>query len=159
MLICLVLIFIISSIYTFIVRSMEERKIVFTFEEYPISKFIYIYEGIIIGLLFSFFLLFYLCSDSNNFLRNILSSEFFIFTHKISFIFFISFVSVLNFFKIIGLIENYLINYSMITNSITLFFITCLVSIIFTCLFAFPIKWLYFFIFNGFNSEGYKEIF
>ena len=157
MLICLVLIFFASSTYTLIMKNLEEREILFTFEEYPISKFIYIYEGIIVGLIFSFFLLFYLSSDSN-FLRNILSSEFFIFTHKISFIFFISFVSILHFFKIIGLMENYLNNYSMFTNSITLFFITCLASIILTCLFAFPIKWLYYFIFNGFNTEGYKEI-
>ena len=157
MLICLVLIFFTSSIYTFIVRNLEEREILFTFEEYPISKFSYIYEGIIVGLIFSIFLLFYLCSDNNS-LKNILSSEFFIFSHKISFVFFISFVSILHFFKIIGLIDNYLINSSMFTNSITLFFITCLFSIIITCLIAFPIKWLYFFIFNGFNTEDYKEI-
>lgn len=48
-------------------------------------------------------------------------------------------------------------NFPIFLNSITLFIVTCLISIIFTCLFLFPVKWINFFIFNGINTEEYKE--
>ena len=158
MLIFFFLILIFSSMYTIIERNLNKTEIIFTFEEQPLSKFICIYEGIIVGLLFSFFVLFYLCLNTNGFIRNVLSSEFFIFSHKISFVVFITFIYVLNFFHIIGLMDIYLANFPIFLNSITLFIVTCLLSIIFTCLFLFPINWIYFFIFNGINSEEYKEI-
>ena len=157
MLIFFILILVFSSMYTIIENNLNETEIIFTFEEHPFSKFIFTYEGIIVGLLFSFFILFYLCLNTNGFLRNILSSEFFIFSHKISFVVFITFISVLNFFHIIGLMEINLGNFPIFLNSITLFIVTCLISIIFTCLFLFPVKWINFFIFNGINTEEYKE--
>ena len=154
----IVSIIIVSSIFTFIINRLNDTELLFTFEDIPFSKFLVVYEGIIVGLLFSFFILFYLCESANNFFRSILSSRFFIFVHKISFVWFISFVSFLNFFHTIGLMEVYLMNFSMFANSITLFIITFLISFIFTCLFLFPLKWIYLFIMKGFNNEEKNAI-
>ena len=157
MLIFLFLIIIISSIYSLVVNYMNEIQILFTFEEKPFMKYIFVYEGIIVGLLFSFLLLIYLCSSVNSFIRNILSSEFFIFSHKISFVFFITFISVLNFFHSIGIMEVNLTSFPIFLSSLTLFIITLLTSIIFTCLILIPTKWFYFFIFNGLDAKEIKE--
>ena len=124
----------------------------------PLSKFIYVYEGIFSGLFFSVFILFYLCSNINNVFANVLSSEFLLFSHKISFVFFIIFFSILNFFHAIGLMEIFIQVFSIFTNTMILFIITNLVSICFTCLLLFPLKWLYLYALNGFNNEEYKVI-
>lgn len=66
----------ISSIYTIIVNNINETEFVFTFEERSNMKYLCVYEGIIFGLFFACFLLFYLCLDNNTFFKNLLSSEF-----------------------------------------------------------------------------------
>ena len=158
MLIFIVLLLGTSFSYTILVNSIDIEKIVFTFEEKPISKFLYAYDGIFLGLFFSFFILIYLCSNSNIFISNALSSEFFLFIHKISFVFFITFISILDFFHAIGLMEIYLIVFSIFTNTMILFIISCIISILLTCLFLFPIKWVYLYALNGFYNEDYKYI-
>ena len=151
------LIILASSYYYSIVNDLKDNEIIFTFEDKPIMKYMYVYEGFIVGILFSFLLLIYLCLDANSFIRNVLSSGFFNFTHKISFVWFITFISVLNFFHIIGLMEINLTNFAVFLNSLTFFIISCLLSIVATCLFLLPIKWIYFFICNGLNNDEYKE--
>ena len=158
MLIFICLLISISFGYTIIENSLESDKVLFTFEGVPISKFIYVYESIFSGLIFSVFILFYLCSNINNVFANALSSEFFLFSYKISFVFFIIFFSLLNFFHAIGLMEIFLQVFSIFTNTMILFIITNLVSICFTCLLLFPLKWLYLYALNGFNNEEYKVI-
>ena len=90
----------ISSIYTIYVKKLKDIDFMFTFEERSDIKYLHIYEGVFFGLFFAFFLLLYLCLDNNSFFRNLLSSEFFSFSNKISFILFISFYSVLYYFHI-----------------------------------------------------------
>ena len=128
--------------FSFIINSIKEDEIIFRFREIPIAKYIFIYESSLQGIFFCFFLLFYLCSDLN-FFKTILASEFYVFTNKISFTLFISFYSVLNFFHAIGLMEIYLFPFSIISNAIILFIITYLMSIILSCLFLFPLKWMH----------------
>ena len=158
MLISICLLIAISFCYTIIEKSLEPDRVLFTFDEVPISKFIYVYEGIFSGLFFSIFILFYLCSNISNVFTDVLSSEFFLFSHKISFVFFITFFSILNFIHAIGLMEIFLENFSLLTNTMILFIISNLVSICFTCLLLFPLKWLYLYAINGFNNEEYKVI-
>ena len=147
-----------SSIYTFIVRKLNDTELIFTFEERPDIKYLCTYEGILFGLFFACFLLFYLCLDANSFFKNILSSEIFSFSNKISFILFISFYSVLYYFHILELMEIFLSNFSIFKNSLTLFFISCIISIVFSCMIHFPIKWIYLFICHGFKNEEYNQI-
>ena len=128
--------------FSFFINSIEEDEIIFRFRDIPAAKFFFIYEGSFQGIFFCFFLLFYLCSDLNIF-KTILASEFFVFTNKISFTLFISFYSVLYFFHATGLMEIYLFPFSIISNAIILFIITYLMSIIFSCLFLFPSKWMH----------------
>ena len=153
-----ILMFGISSIYTIIVNNINETEFVFTFEERSNMKYLCVYEGIIFGLFFACFLLFYLCLDNNTFFKNLLSSEFFIFSNKISFILFISFYSVLYYFHIGEIMEILLKNFSVFKNSLTLFLISIVFSIVFSCVILFPIKWLYLFISHGFKTEEYKQI-
>ena len=79
-----------SLSFTFLIKSVDEYTVFFTFEDKPVSKYIFVYESVFHGIFFSFFLLFYLCSPDNN-LKLVLSTEFFTFVNKISFMFFISF--------------------------------------------------------------------
>ena len=138
----LVLILSCSLPFSFLINSTKEDEIIFTFKEIPIAKFFFVYEGSFQGIFFCFFLLFYLCSDTNIY-KTILSSEFFVFTNKISFTLFISFYSVLNFFHAIGLMEIYLFPFSIFSNAIILFIIALLISIFLSCLLLFPLKWIH----------------
>ena len=153
-----ILMIMISSIYTIYVKKLKDTDFMFTFEERPDIKYLHIYEGVFFGLFFAFFLLLYLCLDNNSFFRNLLSSEFFSFSNKISFILFISFYSVLYYFHISELIEIFLSNFSVFKNSLTLFFISCILSIVFSCMIHFPIKWIYLFICHGLKNEEYNQI-
>ena len=150
----------ISSIYTIIVNNINETKFFFTFEERPDMKFLCVYEGIIFGLFFACVLLFYLCLDNDSFFKNmnLLSSGFFSSTNKISFILFITFYSVLYYYHITEMMESLLQNFSVFKDSLTLFCISCIFSIAFSCIILFPIKWLYLYICHGFNNEEYKQI-
>ena len=150
----------ISSIYTIIVNNINETKFFFTFEERPGMKFLCVYEGIIFGLFFACVLLFYLCLDNDSFFKNmnLLSSGFFSSTNKISFILFITFYSVLYYYHITEMMESLLQNFSVFKDSLTLFCISCIFSIAFSCIILFPIKWLYLYICHGFNNEEYKQI-
>lgn len=49
-------------------------------------------------------------------------------------------------------------NFSVFKNSLTLFLISIIFSIVFSCAILFPIKWLYLFISHGFKTEEYKQI-
>ena len=153
-----ILMIMISSIYTIYVKKLKDTDFMFTFEERPDIKYLHIYEGVFFGLFFAFFLLLYLCLDNNSFFRNLLSSEFFSFSNKISFILFISFYSVLYYFHISELIEIFLSNFSVFKNSLTLFFISCILSIVFSCMIHFPNKWIYLFICHGLKNEEYNQI-
>ena len=136
------LIIILSLSYTFLIYTMPEGEFLFTFNQRPISKFIFVYKGIMQGIAFSFFMLIYLCSDTSIF-KTVLSSEFFNFFHKISFCLFISFISVLYFFHVIGIMEIYLRPFSIIANTVILFIVSIVISIIFSCFLFFPIRKLY----------------
>ena len=82
MLIIFALIILISFSFTFLIRSINEDTIFFTFEEMKISKYIFVYESILNGILFSFFMLFYLCLPTDSFIKICLSSEIFNFVNK-----------------------------------------------------------------------------
>ena len=145
-----------SFSFSFLLKTVAEDEFLFTFKEKPVAKFIYVYKGTIQGIFFAFFILFYLCSG-NSFLKVVLSSEFFNFFHKISFSLFISFYSILNFFHAIGIMEIYLMPFSVFTNTLILFVISCLLSIIFTCVLFFPIKKLYLYTVKGFYHKDFEE--
>ena len=157
MFIFLIFIFFLSFSYTFLLNSLEEDKFLFTFNKIPISKFIFVYKGILQGISFSIIILIYLCLD--DFLpKRVLSSKFFGFTHKISFIHFISFISILYFFHSIGTMQIYLLHFSVFSNTVILFIISCLFSIFITCIVFFPIKKIYLYITNGIDEIDAKEV-
>ena len=158
MLIIFALIILISFSFTFLIRSINEDTIFFTFEEMKISKYIFVYESILNGILFSFFMLFYLCLPTDSFIKICLSSEIFNFVNKISFVFFITFGPILNIFHSVGVMELYLYAFLIYTNTVILFVITCLFSIFLSCSLFFPIKWIYLYITEGFDSEKLTEI-
>ena len=137
-------------------HSLEEDEYLFTFEEIPISKGIFVYKGILQGVFFSIFILFYLCSD-DLFIKKVLSSEFFNFVNKISFTLFISFISILYFFHSIGIMEIYLLHFSLFSNTVILFIISCLFSNFITCIIFFPIKKIYLYITKGIDKLNSKE--
>ena len=139
----------ISFSFTLIIRI--ENKLYFEFK--PIEKFFYVYEGILSGLFFCIFIVVYLSQSSRNNLRLALSSEIFVFVHKISFILFNIFFSVLEIFHSINILEIHLNTLNLIRNTITLYSIICLLSILIAVFIFFPIKWIYFFIINGFNYD------
>ena len=152
----LFLIFVLSFSYYLLINIMGEGEFFFTFNDMELSKYIFIYKGILQGIFFSVFILFYLCAGESLFKR-ILSSEIFNFIHKISFIHFISFISILYFFHSIGIMEIYLLHFSVFSNTVILFIISCLFSIFITCIVFFPIKKIYLYITKGFVSEDYKR--
>jgi hypothetical protein len=96
-------------------------------------------------------------SPTNNF-RLSFSSEFFIFAHKISFVLFNAFISILRIFHGINILEIHLNTSNLFRNSLTLFTIINLLSILFTEFIFYPIKWIYSFIVNGFDFEKYERI-
>ena len=96
-------------------------------------------------------------SPTNNF-RLSFSSTIFVFAHKISFVLFNAFISALRVFHGINILEINLNALNLFRNSLTLFSIISLLSIIFTILIFYPIKWVYFFIVNGFDYEKYERI-
>ena len=146
---CIIFIIGISSFEVFLIKT--KNKIYFEFDSF--SKFIYAYEGILGGIFFSIFLAIYLSQDEGEFFRIYLSSEFFVFVNKISFIFFNTFLAFLRIFHGINIYEIHLTIINVIRNSITLLLIICLFSIFFSILVFTPIKWIYFFIMNGLNYE------
>ncbi len=157
MFIFLGLIIVLSLSFTFLINSIKEDEVLFTFEEKKIAKYIFVYEGILHGIFFSFFLLLYLCLDDDSFIKSFLSSEFFTFVNKISFVLFISFISVLNFFHSIGMMEIYLFPFSLYVNTLILFMISCILAIIISCMFLFPIKWIYLYVSEGFHTKKLKQ--
>ena len=82
--ICIFLMILISSIYTILVNHKD--KIIFEFNSF--TKFFYVYERILGGIIFSIFLALYLSQDEESNFKIYLSSQFFIFVNKISFILF-----------------------------------------------------------------------
>ena len=157
MFIFFILMMVLSLSFSFLINSIKEDDVLFTFEKMKIAKYVFIYEGILHGLFFSFFLLFYLCLDDDSFIRSILSSEFFTFVNKISFVLFITLISVLNFFHSIGMMEIYLFTFSLYANTLILFIISCILAIVITCIFLFPIKWIYLYVSEGFHTEKIKQ--
>ena len=151
------LIFLLSFSYYLLVNVIGDGEFFFTFDERPLSKYIFIYKGIIHGLLFSAFILVYVCLQDDAFLKKILSSEFFNFTHKISFTLFVSFIPVLYFFHSIGIMEIYLLHFSVFSNTVILFIISLLLSIFITCIIFFPIKKIYLYITKGFDNKDFKN--
>ena len=153
--ICLILMVSISSKFSFIMNSLDisGNKLIFDFEEFPITKFMYVYEGIISGLIFSIFIIIYLTLNPNNIFKIILSSDLFILGHKISFILFNSFYSILKFSHGINILEIYLSTLYIVRNTVTLFIESILSVIFFSVLIFFPIKWIYFYIINGFDNH------
>ena len=146
-----------SLSFTFLIKSVDEYTVFFTFEDKPVSKYIFVYESVFHGIFFSFFLLFYLCSPDNN-LKLVLSTEFFTFVNKISFMFFISFGSILNLFHAAGIMEVYLYPFLIYTNTLILFVITCLLSIILSCSLLFPLKWIFLYATEGFKTKKIEDI-
>ena len=158
--ICLILMISISSTFSLIINSLDksDNKLIFDFEDFPISKIMYVYEGIISGLIFSIFIAVYLILNPNNIFKIIFSSDLFILGHKISFILFNSFYSILKFSHGINILEIYLSTLYIVRNTVTLFAESIISVIIFSALIFFPIKWIYFFIVNGFNYDYDNEL-
>ena len=151
LIICIILITFISSFFSFIVNNLDDREnqLIFEFKDKPFVKFMYVYESILSGLVFSIFIIIYLSSNPRSIFRIILSSNLFIFGHKIYFVLFNTFYSVLRFSHGLSIIEIYLSTLYLIRNTLTLFSIAIFIVIIISILFFFPIKWLYFFISKG----------
>jgi hypothetical protein len=147
--ICFLFIAGIASFYTYLIK--QKKKIYFEFDSF--AKFIYVYEGILGGIIFSIFLAVYLSQDEENNVRLYLSSEIFIFMNKISFVLFNMFLSILRIFHGINILGIHLTTLNVIRNSFTLFIIILLISIIFIILIFIPIKWIFFFLMNGLNFE------
>ena len=154
--ICILLMLLVSSFYYYIMKKLDNNRLIFKFEDEPLAKFMYVYEGTISGLLFSIFILFYLTTSSKGIFKIILSSELFMFGHKISFVLFNSFNSILRLFHGISILEIYISTLYLFRNALTLFTISCFSSILIVALCFYPIKWIYFFILNGTKYE-FKE--
>ena len=148
----------ISSYYSIIMRNLNRysNQLIFNFEEKPFTKFMYIYEGSLSGIIFSLFIIIYLSSNSRSLFKIVFSSNMFIFGHKIAFILFNSFYSILRFFHGISIMELYISTFYLFKNTLTLFVISCLFSILIVIIVFFPIKWIYYFIWNGFTNEYYE---
>ena len=151
--ICSLLLIFLSSFYTFIMNSVNnENLLIFKFEDIYLAKFMYCYEGLFGGLIFSCFILIYLTSSQNMF-KIIFTSNLFIFGHKISFILFNIFHSNIRLIHGISIMEINISTLFLIKNTLVLFCFSCFFSIIIAILFFFPIKWLHLFIWNGCSSE------
>ena len=149
--ICIVFIIVLSSFYTILVNKKD--KIFFEFNSF--SKFFYVYEGILGGIFFSIFLAIYLSLDEESNLKIYLSSQFFIFVNKISFILFNIFHITLRIYHGIKILGIHLAIINVIRNSFSLYFINILFSMIFFILIFLPIKWIYFFVINGLDYENH----
>ena len=154
MFVCLFLILAISSLFSVIISYKDTLYFKFT----PFLKFLYTYEGILCGLIFCIFITAYLSLSSTNNFRLFFSSKFFVFSHKISFVLFNVFISALRIFHGINILDIQLNALNLFRNSLTLFTIISLFSIFFTVFIFYPIKWVYFFILNGFDYEKYERI-
>ena len=152
--VCLFLIFCISSLFSNLIK--DENKLYIKFS--PFLKFLYVYEGILCGVFFCIFITVYLSLSPTNNFRLSFSSEFFVFAHKISFVLFNAFISILRIFHGINILEINLNALNLFRNTLTLFTIINLLSIFFTAFIFYPIKWVYSFIVNGFDYEKYEII-
>lgn len=152
--VCLFLILGISFLFSKLIEV--EDTLYFKFS--PFLKFLYVYEGILCGLFFCIFITVYLSLSPTNNFRLSFSSNFFVFAHKISFVLFNSFISILRIFHGINILEINLNVSNLFRNSLTLFTILNILSIFFTAFIFYPIKWVYSFIVNGFDYEKYQRI-
>ena len=149
---CFIFIILISSIFTFIIRDKNELFIKFN----SFTKIIYVYEGILCGIFFSIFIAIYLSLNSEHALKMFLSSEFIFFINKISFIIFNAIIPFLKVFYGINMLGIELSTANLILISISLYIIICVIMIIFAITIFYPIKWIYFFLVNGFNFDEYE---
>ena len=147
--ICIFLMILISSFYTILINHKD--KIFFEFNSF--AKFFYVYERILGGIFFSIFLAVYLSQDEENNFKIYLSSQFFIFVNKISFILFNIFFTTLRIFHGINILGIHLTVINVIRNSFSLYFISIFASIVFFIFIFAPIKWIFFFITNGLDYE------
>jgi len=151
---CLFLILGISLIFSIIIN--DKNTLYFKFS--PFLKILYTYEGILCGLIFCIFITVYLSLSSTNNFRLSFSSKLFVFSHKISFVLFNAFISALRVFHGINILDIHLNALNLFRNTLTLFAIISFLSILFTVFIFYPIKWVYFFIINGFDYEKYETI-
>ena len=158
LLLCILFIILISSYYSIIINNLsgDKNQLIFTFEDKPMAKFMYIYEGTLSGLVFSIFIVIYLSCNPQSLFKIIFSSNFFMFGHKISFVLFNSFYSILRFSHGISIIEIFISTIYLVRNTLILFAISIVFVIFNVVLIFFPIKWIYFFIINGFQDEYYE---
>ena len=152
LILCLMFIFLIISNFTFVINNQD--NLYFKFNLF--TKFIYVYEGILCGILFCIFIAIYLNHNSTNIFRIALSSEFIFFINKLSFIIFNIIVPSLKIFHGINIIGIYLSTINLILISLSLYIIICAFVIIFSISIFYPIKWMFFFIMNGFNFDEYE---
>ena len=139
------------SFYTFTIRKKKELF----FESDFWDKFLYVYEGIISGIIFSIFIVIYLSASQDSFFRLILSTQLLSFVNKISFILFNVFITGLKIFHAINIVSIHLSPLNLFLKTISLYtIIWAFVVGLFITIFI-PIKWIYFFIMNGFNYEEY----
>ena len=148
---CLIFTIIILLSFTFVIN--HEDKLFFEFNIF--TKFMYTYEGIICGILFSIFIVTYLSLNSESTLRIVISSEFIFFINKISFILFNTIIPSLKIFYGINMIGITLETLNLFLSSISLYIIICLLVIIFIISIFYPIKWIYYFVINGFIYDEY----
>ena len=158
MILCILFMILISSYYTIIVRNLNSHnnQLIFNFEEKPLAKYMYIYEGNLSGLVFSLFIAMFLNSNPQSLFRIIFSSNLLVFGNKIAFVLFNSFYSILRFFHGISIMELYMSNLYLFANTLTFFVISILFSIFIVVVIFFPIKRIYFFISNGFKDEYFE---
>ena len=115
----------------------------------------YTYEGILCGILFSIFIVIYLSLNSESTLRIVISSEFIFFINKISFILFNAIIPSLKIFYGINMVGISLATLNLFLSTISLYIIICLLVIIFIISIFYPIKWIYYFVINGFIYDEY----
>ena len=152
LILCFIFIFLITSNFTFVIGSQD--NLYFKFNLF--SKFMYVYEGILCGVIFCIFIAIYLSYNSDNTLSVVLSSEFIFFINKLSFILFNLIIPSLKVFHGINILGIYLSTINLYLISISLYIIICLIVIIFAISIFYPIKWIYFYIINGFDYDEYE---
>ena len=142
---CFIFIIIILLSFTMVIR--HENKLFFKFNTF--TKFIYVYEGILCGILFSIFIVLYLSLNS----ESTLSSLLLFFVNKISFLLFNIIIPCLKIFYGINIVGIFLSTLNLFLSTISLYIIICLIVILFSICILYPIKWIYFFIVKGFNYD------
>ena len=152
LILCFIFIFLIISNFTFVIGSQDNLYFKFNF----FSKFMYVYEGILCGLFFCIFIAVYLSLNSENALSVVLSSEFIFFINKLSFILFNIIIPSLKVFHGINILGIYLSTINLFLISSSLYIIICLIVIVFAISIFYPIKWIYFYIINGFDYDEYE---